>query len=54
MKPSAATWMGLEMTLLSGVNQGEKYKYHMTAVAGGTNKSHTNELIYKAKVDSQP
>ena len=53
IKPFAATWMDLEMILLSEVNQREKYKYHLTALTCGTNKSHTNELIYKTKVDSQ-
>ena len=53
IKPFAATWMDLEMILLSEVNQRERYKYHMTALTCRTNKSHTKELIYKIKVDSQ-
>ena len=30
-----ATWMGLEIVILSKVNQTEKEKYHMTSLACG-------------------
>ena len=34
--PSAATWMTLEMIILSQVNQTEKDKYHMVSfICGG-------------------
>jgi len=33
--PFAATWMELEILLLSEVNQKEKDKYHMISLIGG-------------------
>ena len=33
--PFAATWMDLEMTILSGVSQTEKDKYHMISLICG-------------------
>ena len=33
--PFAATWMDLEMILLSEVHQTEKDKYHMVSLIGG-------------------
>ena len=34
--PFAATWMGLEIIILSEVNQTEKYTYHMISFICGT------------------
>ena len=34
MLPFAMTWMELESTMLSGVSQSEKDKYHMISVIG--------------------
>ena len=34
--PFAETWMGLEIIILSEVNQTEKYKYHMISFICGT------------------
>ena len=33
--PFAATWMDLEMTILSEISQTEKDKYHMISLIGG-------------------
>ena len=49
--PFAATWMDLEMIILSEVSQTEIDKYHMMSLICGILKNDTNELIYKT--DSQ-
>ena len=49
--PFAATWMNLEMIILSEVSQTEKDKYHITYMYNL--KYDTNELIYKTEIDSQ-
>ena len=46
--PSAATWMDLEIIILSEVNQREKDKCHMQTL-----NYNTNELIYETEADSQ-
>ena len=46
--PSAATWMDLEIIILSEVNQTENNKYHMISLICGI-----YELIYKTETDSQ-
>ena len=51
--PSAATWMDLEMIILSEVSQTEKDKYHIISFTCGIFKNDTNELIYKTETDSQ-
>ena len=43
----AATWIELEIIILSEVSQMEKDKYHMISVICGIWKNATNELIYK-------
>ena len=43
-----ATYMWLEILILSAANQTEKYKYHIWSL-----KNDTNELIYKTEIDSQ-
>ena len=49
--PFAATWMDLEIIILSEVNQTEKNKYHITYM---WNLNYdTNDLIYKRETDSQ-
>ena len=47
--PFAATWMELEMIILSEVSQTEKDKYHMISLICGIlkKKKSINELIYK-------
>ena len=48
--PSAATWMDLEIVILSEVSQTEKDKYHMISLICGIKKTKgTNELIYKRR-----
>ena len=49
--PPAATWMDLEIIILSEISQIEKDKCHMTLVI--SKKNDTNELIYKTETDSQ-
>ena len=43
----AATWMDLEIIILSEVNQTEKGKYYMIIIHMLNLKYDTNELIYK-------
>ena len=45
MKYFAATWMDLEMIILSEVSQTEKDKYHMINLICGILKNDTNELL---------
>ena len=46
--PFAATWMDLEIILLSEVSQTEKDKYHMISlICGILKKNDTSEFIYK-------
>ena len=46
--PFAATWVDLEIVILSEVNQAEKDKYHITYM-WNLKKNSTNELIYKTE-----
>ena len=46
--PFAATWMDLEIIILSEVSQTEKDKYMISLICG-TLKKDTNELIYKTE-----
>ena len=48
--PFAATWMNLEIIILSKVRQKEKDKYHMIYM--WNLKYDTNEHIYQAKTDT--
>ena len=50
--PFAATWMELEIIILSEVNQTEESKYHMILHLYMIFKNNTNELIYKIEKDS--
>ena len=53
--PFAATWMDLEIIILSEVSQTEKEKYHSISLRCGIlkKKNDTNEVIYNAEIDSQ-
>ena len=52
--PFVATWMDLEIVILSEVSQTEKDKYHMISLTYmKTLKYNANELIYKTETDSQ-
>ena len=51
--PSAATWMDLEIAILSELSQTQKDKYHMISLICGIEKNGTNELIYKTETESQ-
>ena len=51
--PFAATWMGLEIVILSEVSQTQKDKYHMISlICRILKKKGTNELICKTEVES--
>ena len=50
--PFAATWMDLEVIILSEVSQTEKDKYMISLICGIL-KTNKNELIYKTEIDSQ-
>ena len=52
MLPFAATWMDLEIIILSEVSQTEEDKYHDIAYMWNL-KNGTNELIYKTEIGSQ-
>ena len=49
----AATWMDLDIIILSEVCHTEKDKYHRIAFICGIFKNDTNEFIYKTETDSQ-
>ena len=51
--PLAATWMDLEIIILSEVSQTEKDDYYMIIISMWNLKNNTNELIYKTETDSQ-
>ena len=51
--PFAATWIDLEIIILSEVSQTEKDKYHDITYKWNLKKKDTNELIYKTETDSQ-
>ena len=51
--PFAATWMDLEINILSEISNTEKDKYHMISFICGTFKNDTKELSYKTETDSQ-
>ena len=47
--PFAATWMDLEVIILSEINQTKKDKYHMISLICGTLKNDTNGLIFRTE-----
>ena len=49
--PFAATWMDLEIVILTEVSQTEKEKYHMILLMCRILKNDINELIYKTETD---
>ena len=51
--PFAATWMDLEMIILSEVSQTEKDTCHMISLTYGIQKYDTNEPIYETEAESQ-
>ena len=50
--PFVATWMNLEIVILSEVSQTQKDKYHMILIYVESKKKDINKLIYKTKVES--
>ena len=51
--PFAATWMDLEIVILSAVSQTEKDKYHMISHMWNLKNNGTKEPIYKTEIESQ-
>ena len=51
--PFAATWMEVEIIILSEVSQKEKDKHHNGITYMQNLKYDTNELIYKTETDSK-
>ena len=51
--PLAATWMDLQIVILSEVSQTEKDKYHMILLICGILKKGKNEIIYKTEIELQ-
>ena len=51
--PFAATWIDLEIIILSVVSQREKDKYHMISLLCGIYKNNIKEFIYKIETDIQ-
>ena len=51
--PFAATWMDLEIVVLSEVIQTEKEKYHMAFLTWSLTRNDTNELTYKTERNTQ-
>lgn len=50
--PFAATWMDIEMIVLSEICQKKKDKY-MISLTGGIYNSDIHVLIYKTEINSQ-
>ena len=51
--PSAATWMGLEIIILSEVSQAEKDKCHISLIRGIQFKNDTKNLGCRVETDSK-
>ena len=51
--PFAATWIDLEITILSEVSQTVKDKYHMLSLICGIFKKDTNKFICRTETGSQ-
>ena len=51
--PFAATWMDLEMIILSEVRQRERHVPYDITYMWNLKKNHRNELISKTETDSQ-
>ena len=48
--PFAATWMNLEIVILSEVSQTGRAKYHMMQVICGIQDNGANELTYRTEI----
>ena len=51
--PFSATWMALEIIILSEARQREKDKYYMLSFICEILKNDTNELICQTEIDSE-
>ena len=50
--PFTATWIDLEIIMLSELSQKEKDKHHIILLTCGILKNDTNELLCKTEIDS--
>jgi len=50
----AATWIDLEIILVTEVSQTEKDKYHMISLICGILENVINEIIYKTDIKNKP
>ena len=50
--PFAATWMDIEIIILSEVSQKEKDKYHILMHICGTQKNGTDEPVCRAEIET--
>ena len=51
--PFAATWMELEIIILSEVSQTQKDKYNISYMWNLKIENDTNELVYKTRTEAQ-
>ena len=48
-----ATWMDLEIIMLSEVSETTRHQYQMLSLTGDSLKKGQNELLYRTNTDSQ-
>ena len=49
----AATWMGLEIIMLSEVSETVRHQHHLLSFTSGIKKKGHNELLFRTDTDSQ-
>ena len=51
--PFSATWVDLEIIVLSEISQRQKDNHHVVSLILGLLKNDTKEIIYKTEIDPQ-